>query len=74
MQGVPQDIVERQLALFDEVDAAYRAGVRAALTTYGEGRGSLGAHSEEVRGRLAPHSKCISGWNKLIRPRRKRPN
>jgi catalase len=31
MQGVPDTIVERQLALFDRVDAAYGAGVRAAL-------------------------------------------
>lgn len=31
MQGVPQEIVDRQLALFDQVDAAYGAGVRAAL-------------------------------------------
>lgn len=32
MQGVPQDIIERQLALCDQVDAAYGAGVRTALT------------------------------------------
>ncbi len=31
MQGVPQSIAERQLALFDKVDPAYGAGVRAAL-------------------------------------------
>lgn len=31
MQGVPEAIVERQLALFDQVDPAYGAGVRAAL-------------------------------------------
>lgn len=31
MQGVPESIVERQLALFDRVDPAYSAGVRAAL-------------------------------------------
>lgn len=31
MQGVPQEIVDRQLALFDRVDAAYGAGVRSAL-------------------------------------------
>ncbi len=31
MQGVPQEIVERQLALFTKVDPAYGAGVRAAL-------------------------------------------
>jgi catalase len=31
MQGVPKEIVERQLALFDRVDPAYGAGVRAAL-------------------------------------------
>lgn len=32
MQGVPADIVERQLALFDKVHPDYAAGVRAALT------------------------------------------
>lgn len=31
MQGVPEFIVKRQLALFDQVDPAYGAGVRAAL-------------------------------------------
>lgn len=31
MQGVPEAIVQRQLALFDRVDPAYGAGVRAAL-------------------------------------------
>jgi catalase len=31
IQGVPQAVVERQLALFDKVDPAYGAGVRAAL-------------------------------------------
>jgi catalase len=31
MQGVPESIVDRQLALFDRVDPAYGAGVRAAL-------------------------------------------
>ncbi len=31
MQGAPELIVERQLALFDQVDPAYGAGVRAAL-------------------------------------------
>ena len=31
MQGVPESIVERQVALFDRVDPAYGAGVRAAL-------------------------------------------
>jgi len=31
MEGVPQFIVERQLAHFDKADAAYGAGVRAAL-------------------------------------------
>jgi catalase len=31
MQGVPDFIVERQCALFDRVDPAYGAGVRAAL-------------------------------------------
>ena len=32
MTGVPEFIVERQLALFDQVDPAYGAGVREALT------------------------------------------
>jgi catalase len=31
MQGVPQSIVDRQTALFDKIDPAYGAGVRAAL-------------------------------------------
>jgi catalase len=31
MQGVPDFIVERQLALFQQIDPAYAAGVRAAL-------------------------------------------
>ncbi|NUN02039.1 MAG: catalase [Bryobacteraceae bacterium] len=31
MEGVPEEIVERQCALFDQVDGAYGAGVRAAL-------------------------------------------
>ena len=31
MQGVPESIVERQIALFERVDPAYGAGVRAAL-------------------------------------------
>jgi catalase len=31
MQGVPESIVERQLALFDRLDPAYGAGVRSAL-------------------------------------------
>lgn len=31
MDGVPDEIVERQLALFDKVDPAYGAGVRKAL-------------------------------------------
>jgi catalase len=31
MQGVPESIVERQIALFDRVDPAYGAGVRVAL-------------------------------------------
>jgi catalase len=31
MSGVPGFIVERQLAHFDKADAAYGAGVRAAL-------------------------------------------
>jgi catalase len=32
MNGVPQSIVERQLALFAQIDPAYAQGVRAALT------------------------------------------
>jgi catalase len=35
MSGVPQSIVERQLAHFDKADPAYGAGVRAALATAG---------------------------------------
>ncbi|MBB3949614.1 catalase [Aureimonas jatrophae] len=35
MQGVPEFIVERQLAHFDKVDAAYGAGVRKALAEQG---------------------------------------
>lgn len=31
MQGVPKEIIERQVKLFDKVDPAYGAGVRAAL-------------------------------------------
>jgi catalase len=31
MDGVPQEIIERQLALFDQVDQSYGDGVRAAL-------------------------------------------
>lgn len=31
MQGVPQNIIDKQLALFDKVDPAYGAGIRAAL-------------------------------------------
>lgn len=31
MAGVPDEIVERQLALFDKIDSAYGAGVRKAL-------------------------------------------
>ena len=31
MQGVPQSIIDKQLALFDQVDPAYGAGIRAAL-------------------------------------------
>lgn len=31
MSGVPQNIVERQLALFDQIDPAYGNGIRAAL-------------------------------------------
>ncbi|WP_321905630.1 catalase, partial [Paraburkholderia tropica] len=32
MSGVPQDIVERVVKLFDQIDPAYGAGVRSALT------------------------------------------
>ncbi|WP_062231080.1 catalase [Aureimonas sp. N4] len=35
MQGVPEFIVERQLAHFDKVDPAYGAGVRKALSEQG---------------------------------------
>lgn len=31
MKGVPMEIIERQLSLFDRVDAAYGEGVRTAL-------------------------------------------
>jgi catalase len=31
MQGVPGEIVERQLALFDKVDPAYANGARKVL-------------------------------------------
>ncbi|WJF92111.1 catalase [Paraburkholderia bonniea] len=31
MRGVPQDVIERQLALFDQVDPSYGKGVRQAL-------------------------------------------
>lgn len=31
MSGVPQNIIDRQLALFDQIDPAYGNGVRAAL-------------------------------------------
>ena len=31
MQGVPEDIIERQLGHFDKVDPAYGKGVREAL-------------------------------------------
>jgi catalase len=31
MHGVPEHIVERQIALFDRVDRAYGAGVRATV-------------------------------------------
>ncbi len=31
MEGVPQEIIERQIALFDQVDPVYGAGVRDAL-------------------------------------------
>ena len=36
MQGVPQFIVDRQLAHFDKCDPAYGAGVRAALSRQGK--------------------------------------
>ena len=32
MQGVPDAIVERQLALFERIDPAYASGVRTALS------------------------------------------
>ncbi|WP_321789520.1 catalase, partial [Paraburkholderia sp. J94] len=32
MSGVPQDIVDRVVKLFDQIDPAYGAGVRSALT------------------------------------------
>jgi catalase len=35
MKGVPEGIVERQLALFDRVDSAYGKGVRTALAEHG---------------------------------------
>ena len=35
MKGVPEEIVERQLALFDRVDAAYGEGVRSVLAEHG---------------------------------------
>ncbi len=35
MKGVPEEIVERQLALFDRVDPAYGDGVRTALAEHG---------------------------------------
>ncbi|WP_133647011.1 catalase-related domain-containing protein [Paraburkholderia flava] len=35
--GVPADIVERQLALFDKIDPAYGAGVRKAIAQGAEG-------------------------------------
>ena len=38
MQGVPQEIIERQLAHFDKVDRAYGDGVRAALGMEAEER------------------------------------
>ncbi len=31
MQGVPKEIIERQLGHFEKIDPAYAAGVRAAL-------------------------------------------
>ena len=36
MQGVPQFIVDRQLAHFDKVDPAYGAGVRKAIASQGQ--------------------------------------
>lgn len=36
MQGVPIEIIERQLAHFDKVDPAYGDGVRAALGIHEE--------------------------------------
>ena len=36
MSGVPESIVERQLALFQRIDPAYSAGVRAALAGKGQ--------------------------------------
>jgi catalase len=32
MGGVPQSIIDRQLALFEKIDPAYAQGVRSALT------------------------------------------
>ena len=43
MKGVPEQIVERQIALFDRVDPAYGAGVRTALAEPGV---LVGASSE----------------------------
>ena len=37
MQGVPQEIIDRQLVHFDKVDPAYGAGVRAALKAHSDG-------------------------------------
>tara|TARA_R100000027_G_scaffold67731_1_gene68255 strand:+ start:8638 stop:10110 length:1473 start_codon:yes stop_codon:yes gene_type:complete len=37
MEGVPSEIIERQLAHFDQADPAYGAGVRRALATPNEG-------------------------------------
>jgi len=35
MQGVPKNIIERQLKLFDKVDPAYGKGIRDALKKLG---------------------------------------
>lgn len=38
MQGVPEFIIERQLALFDKVHPEYGAGVRKALAAMAESK------------------------------------
>jgi catalase len=43
MHGVPENIVDRQLALFDKVDPAYGAGVRAALAAMAKAASSATA-------------------------------